>query len=395
MSTQEAPFASTLDEQLRAALRERQAQTLHRALRTLPAGTLDLASNDYLGLSRHPAVVEAAQAAIAQWGSGARASRLVSGHTPLHQELEDELAAFTGCEAALLFSSGYAANLSVVTALARPGDVVLCDKRNHASLIDACRLAETNGTSVRYYGSLEKLQSLLLASSTRDVRRLIVSDAVYSMDGDMVNLPRLLQLAHELDATIILDDAHGMGTLGRTGRGAMEHFDVVNAERVIHIGTLSKALGSQGGFAAGSRTLIDWLINMARPFIYSTGLAPSACGAALAALCVLRAEPQRVARLKDTAQTLACGLSRVGLQVQDYGTPILAAIMGEAEDALHWSVSLQERGVWCPAIRPPTVPVGTSRLRVTASADLSEADVERALKVFAQVRNEYSSKAKE
>jgi 7-keto-8-aminopelargonate synthetase-like enzyme len=180
MNTQEASSASTLDDQLHAALCEREAQTLHRSLRILPSHILDLASNDYLGLSRHPRVIEAAQLAIARWGSGARASRLVSGHTSLHQELEDEIAAFKGCDAALIFSSGYAANLSVITALARSGDLLLCDKRNHASLIDACRLAGANGATVRYYSSWEKLRSLLHTSSTRSARRLIVSDAVYS-----------------------------------------------------------------------------------------------------------------------------------------------------------------------------------------------------------------------
>ena len=392
MSTQEASSASPLDDQLHAALCEREAQTLHRSLRILPSHILDLASNDYLGLSRHPRVIEAAQLAIARWGSGARASRLVSGHTPLHQELEDEIAAFKGCEAALTFSSGYAANLSVITALARSGDLLLCDKRNHASLIDACRLAGANGATVRYYSSWEKLRSLLHTSSTRRARRLIVSDAVYSMDGDIVDLPQLLECAHEFDATIILDDAHGLGTVGASGRGVVEHFGITDTSRVVHVGTLSKALGSQGGFAAGSRTLVEWLVNVARPFIYSTGIAPAACGAALAALRMLRAEPQRVHRLHEIGQALACGLIGVGLRVQHHGTPILSAVVGDAEQAVRWSASLQQRGVWCPAIRPPTVPVGTSRLRITASAQLIDADVERALKVFAQAQNEYSSK---
>lgn len=397
MNTREAPSTSPLDDELRAALHERDVQNLQRRLRSLPADVLDLASNDYLGLSRHPLVIEAAQDALAKWGSGARASRLVSGHTSLHQELEADLAAFKGCEAALVFSSGYAANISTVTTLARVGDFVFCDKRNHASLIDACRLAGANGAQVRYYGSTDRLRALLQQSSTRDAgtanpRRLLISDAVYSMDGDIVDLPHLLALACEFDATIILDDAHGLGTLGPSGCGAVEHFGLSDTRRVVHVGTLSKSLASQGGFVAGSQVLVDWLVNAARPFIYSTGLAPAACAAALAALRVLRTEPQRVACLREVALALVEGLRNSGFDVRHHGTPILPVIMGEPQAALQCSAMLLENGVWCPAIRPPTVPAGSSRLRVTALAALTKAEIDRTLQVFAHVHNEYSSK---
>jgi 7-keto-8-aminopelargonate synthetase-like enzyme len=210
------------------------------------------------------------------------------------------------------------------------------------------------------------------------------------MDGDIVDLPQLLALADEFDATIILDDAHGLGTLGECGRGAIEHFEVSEARRVIHVGTLSKSLASQGGFVAGSQVLINWLVNAARPFIYSTGLAPAACAAALAALRVLRAEPQRVFHLHKVALALVDGLRHCGLDVGHHGTPILPVILGDAHAAMERSAMLLENGVWCPAIRPPTVPIGTSRLRVTASAALGNAEIERALRVFALINNEHS-----
>ena len=387
MSTEETPCSSSLDNQLRAALQDRREHALLRSLRPLPPDLLDLASNDYLGLSRHPLVIEAAQNAAAQFGTGARASRLVSGQTPIHQQLEAELATFKGCEAALVFSSGYAANLSVISSLARCSDVLFCDKRNHASLVDACRLATANGAVVRYYHSPEKLRALLVSTQQSDVRRIIVSDAVYSMDGDIVDLPQLLQLAEEFDATIILDDAHGLGTLGESGQGTTQHFSIKSA-RLIQVGTLSKALGSQGGFVAGSRVLIDWLINAARPFIYSTGLAPSSCAAALCALRILRDEPQRVANLRSNAQRLFDGLREMGIDVRFHGTPILPVIIGNSEEALRWSKSLLNSGIWCPAIRPPTVPVDASRLRLTASATLGEKDVQNIVQTFAHLQNE-------
>ncbi|MDF2439770.1 MAG: 8-amino-7-oxononanoate synthase [Abditibacteriota bacterium] len=382
---------SWLDEQLRHELVAQETAHLRRHLRTVPHDVLDLASNDYLGLSRHPEVVEAACQAARQWGGGARASRLLGGHTPTHTALEAELADWKECEAALVFSSGYAANISVVTALAQAGDLVLCDKRNHASLVDACRLAEAKGAVVRYFGSLEKLQSLLEKSPAPTAsRRLIVSDTVYSMDGDVADVPALMVLGAQFAAILILDDAHGSGTLGADGSGACKYFEVQAAGAavpVVQIGTLSKALGSQGGFVCGSRALCEWLVNTARPFIYSTGLNPAACGAALAALRVLRREPQRVQRLKQKTQQLAHGLEELGLDAQHQPSPIVPLLLGEAERALRWSNELLERGVWCPAVRPPTVPRGASRLRITAHAELSEANIKSALSIFAQVRD--------
>ncbi len=380
---------SSFDEQLQAELQQRAENHLRRSLRSLPHRVLDLASNDYLGLAKHPRVIEAAIEAAQQFGAGARASRLVSGNLSIHQQLESELARFKGCESALLFSSGYAANLAVISSLARVNDTILCDKRNHASLIDACHLAQTNGARVRYFGSMKKLR-LLLESSTRtaDNRCLIVSDGVFSMDGDLCDLPQLFALCREFDAVLILDDAHGTGTLGTNGCGTIEHFELDQSEiSLVEIGTLSKALGAQGGFVCGSQLLIDYLTNAARPFIYSTGLSPMLCGAASAALRVLENEPQLLTRLRHATTHLAFGLRQLGFEARAHPSPIISVVVGEAQDAVQLSEKLLELGVWCPAIRPPTVPKGTSRLRVTASAALTDDDILRALNAFAQVRS--------
>ncbi len=370
---------SRLDEQLQTELAQREANGLRRKLRAIPHRVLDLASNDYLGLSQDARVIDAAIEAAKTFGTGARASRLVSGNLPIHLQLESELARFKKTESALLFSSGYAANLAVVSILARANDTIFCDKRNHASLVDACKSAQQNGATVRYFGSIAKLRQLL-QSSTRnaDARRIIVSDGVFSMDGDVCDLPQLFALCREFDAILILDDAHATGTLGASGRGTIEHFGLKKDEiSLVEIGTLSKALGAQGGFVCGSKTLVDFLTNAARPFIYSTALSPMLCGAALEALRVLESEPQRLCRLREVTSQFASGLRALGLQVQLQPSPILSVQLGDAKSAVAFSEKLLELGVWCPAIRPPTVPIGTSRLRVAASSELTDADISR------------------
>ena len=362
---------------------------LRRSLKLLPDGVLDLASNDYLGLARHPEVIAAACDATQKYGAGARASRLVSGHTELHQQLEFELARFKKSESALLFPSGYHANLAVVSALARPLDLVCCDKRNHASLIDACLLAQARGTIVRFYDSLSKLRSLLETST--HAARLVVSDAVYSMDGDIAPIPELLQLSAEFDAALVLDDAHGTEVLGSHGRGALEYFEdqgfeIQKSQTLVQIGTLSKALGAQGGFVTASEVLIEWLINAARPFIYTTALNPASCGAALAALDIMKREPERLSRLHAVKEKLARGLSTLGFDARLQPAPIIPVIIGDAGDTYALGEKLLERGIWCPAIRPPTVPQNSSRLRVTANSQLTESDIARVLAAFAECK---------
>lgn len=366
--------------ELEADLAVREEQHLRRRLRTLPPGVVDLASNDYLGLATHPEVIAGAVRAAQQYGAGARAARLVSGNLELHAELERRLAAFKGTEGALLFPSGYHANLGTIAALAGKGAFIACHKRNHASLIDGCRLALANGATVRYFEDLEKLNQLLIGSDS--AHKLIVVDGVFSMDGDLIDLPGVLEIAEQTDAAILLDDAHGTGTLGETGRGITEHFRI-HHERVVHIGTLSKALGSQGGFVAGPQVLIEFLTNAARPFVFTTALNPPAVGGALAALDVLERGPGRVADLQRNVATLGRQLRELGFQVETRPAPILPVICGEAEAAVKLSAMLLEHGFWSPAIRPPTVAQGTARLRVTVSAAWTRADLEAIVAGFA------------
>jgi len=366
-------------------LAERRQQGLWRQLRQLPDDMLDLASNDYLHLARHPQVIEAGIHALQQYGAGGRASRLVSGNLPPHQSLEATIARFKHSEAALVFPSGYHANLSVVTSLAAFGDLVFCDKRNHASLIDACRLASAGRTVIRYFDSTAKLRNLLKSTfeAHSEQRRFIVSDGVFSMDGDVADLPTLLTLAEEFDALLLLDDAHGTGTLGATGRGTAEHFKIAHHDRLIQIGTFSKAIGGQGGFVATSQEMIDWIINNARPFIYTTALNPASCAAAKAAFDVIDDQPKIINDLREITTELAQGLQELGFNAHLQPSPIIPVIVGEAHQALALSEALSRRGIWCPAIRPPTVPRGKSRLRVAANLSLTPDLIAKVLSAFA------------
>jgi 8-amino-7-oxononanoate synthase len=367
---------------LASDLKRRESQDLRRFLRAVPDGALDLASNDYLGLAQHPEVIQAAREATAKYGAGARASRLVSGSYELIENLEAALAGFKRAEAALVFSSGYAANLGVIGALSNADTALYCHKRNHASLIDGCRFVEHTGASVRFFETKTKLRSLLSNSSS--LRKIIVVDGVFSMDGDVCELPVLLELAREFDGLILLDDAHGTGTLGLTGRGTCEHFGL-HDERIVEVGTLSKALGSQGGFVAGPQVLVDTLVNGARPFVYSTGLNPAAAGAALQALQIVKREPQRIDRCRSNARHLAQELHNLGFEVALQPSPILPVILNDEKRALEMSARLEERSLWCPAIRPPTVP--SARLRLTANAGWNEADLQRIVAGFAAARD--------
>lgn len=360
--------------ELETQLRARQTQELRRVLQRVPEGALDLSSNDYLGLAHHPAVIEAAQHAASRFGTGARASRLVAGHFALIEELETELARFKGAEAALVFSSGYAANVGVLTALSDERTALWCHKRNHASLLDGCRLAQSGGASLRFFESKRKLAALLERSTAP--RQIIVVDGVFSMDGDTCDLPAILDLARQFDALVLLDDAHGTGTLGATGRGTAEHFGLRD-ERLVTLGTLSKALGSQGGWVAGPRVLVDFLLGAARSFLYSTGLNPPAVGAALQSLQLLARQPERVQSCRANARFLADQLREAGFDVALQPAPIVPLKIGEAARALEVSARLQSAGLWCPAIRPPTVPVGSARLRFTARANWSDEEKNR------------------
>lgn len=338
-------------------------------------------ANDYLNLAGNPRVVAAAEEALRQTGVGARASALLGGRTEWHVQLEERIARFEGEEAAILFPSGMAANLGVVSALVGKDDALFCDRFNHASLVDGCRLS---GARFRVYRH-DDLSSLEreLAKSSAPSRRWIVTDGVFSMDGDLAPLPELCKLAERHQAELIVDEAHATGVFGAQGRGVSEHFGVL--DRVgVRTGTLSKALGALGGFVAGPQTLIDFLWNSARSQIYSTALPPAVCAAADAALAILQAEPERIARLHARAAFFRERLSENGVNALPNCTgPIVPILIGDSFRCVDVARRLEERGFLVGAVRPPTVPRGTARLRISLSTAHDEqrlADLARALR---------------
>jgi 8-amino-7-oxononanoate synthase len=337
---------------------------------------INLASNNYLGLASHPKVVAAAAEALARDGLGAGAARLVSGNHRVFGELEARLADLKGAEAALLFGSGYQANLGLLQALA-PEGVVLCDRLDHASLLDGARLA---GASLKTYPhrDLGALERLLVRYAGRPA--VIATDGVFSMDGDLAPLPEVARLAAVHGALLLVDDAHGTGVLG-DGRGSVHHFGLTAADVPVQMGTLGKALGTYGAFAAGSRDLIAYLVHKARAFIYTTAPPPAVAAATLAALEIVRGPEGGAlrARLAENRARLADGLKSLGHAVPDDPTPILPVVVGDADRAVQLSRDLLERGVLAPAIRPPTVPEGTSRLRLTVMATHTPDQIDRAL----------------
>ncbi|MCX5053708.1 MULTISPECIES: 8-amino-7-oxononanoate synthase [unclassified Streptomyces] len=369
-----------IDEQ--AELRRRAG--LVRTLRPRPADSplLDLASNDYLGLAHHPAVAEGAAAAARTWGGGSTGSRLVTGTTELHIELERELAEFCGFEAALVFSSGYAANLAAVTALAPHGSLIVSDAGNHASLIDGCRLAR-GATQVVPHSDPDAVRKAL---RTHEGTAVVVSDTVFSVDGDAAPLAAFAEACRERGAGLLVDDAHGLGVLGDGGRGAPHAAGLAGADDVVVTATLSKSFGSQGGVVLGPARVIDHLVNAARTFIFDTGLAPAAAGAALAALRLLRREPERAARARTVAAELHARLTAAGHEAVRPDAAVVSVRAPSPEEALQWAADCRTAGLAVGCFRPPSVPDGISRLRLTARADLSEAQIERAVGVIGETR---------
>ncbi|MGW3459452.1 8-amino-7-oxononanoate synthase [Streptomyces olivaceoviridis] len=369
-----------IDEEARA----RRRAGLVRTLRPRPADTplLDLASNDYLGLTRHPEVVEGAAEAARTWGGGSTGSRLVTGTTALHTELERALAAFCGFEAALVFSSGYAANLAAVTALGPHGSLIVSDAGNHASLIDGCRLARGE-TQVVGHADPEAVRKALAAHAGAAI---VVSDTVFSVDGDRAPLTALAEACREHGAGLVVDDAHGLGVLGDGGRGAPYAAGLAGAEDVVVTATLSKSLGSQGGVVLGPARVIDHLVNAARTFIFDTGLAPAAAGAALAALRLLERAPERAARAREVAAELYARLTAAGLEAVRPDAAVVSVRAPSPERAVRWAADCRTAGLAVGCFRPPSVPDGISRLRLTARADLSGAEIERAVRVIGETR---------
>jgi 8-amino-7-oxononanoate synthase len=338
-----------------------------------------MCSNDYLGLANHPSLEKAASLAMGRYGFGSGASRLVSGTSALHRELEERIAEFKGTDSALLFNSGYAANTGIIPALAREGDVILSDSLNHASIIDGCRLSRAR-VKVYAHKDMGHLEDLLKKGRAA-ARRLIITDGVFSMDGDIAPLPDLVLLSEKYDAMLMVDDAHATGVLGRTGRGTAEHFGL---EGRVHIqmGTLGKALGSFGAFAAGRKDVITLLMNRARSLIYSTALPPSVCAASLAAFAITEQEPRRRESLWKNRERLVSGLTSIGISIGSSQTPIIPLLIGDSDKALQAGTRLFDNGIYAAAIRPPTVADNTSRIRMTLMSTHSDDDIGAVLAVL-------------
>ncbi|MBU3069360.1 8-amino-7-oxononanoate synthase [Aestuariicella sp. G3-2] len=376
MSDQRQPQASSLEQILAPALQERQQAHLYRRRRTLHSAQgvqvqvdgvslTSFCSNDYLGLANHPAIVSAFKKAADEYGVGSGASHLVCGHSAEHHALEEELAAFMGRDRALLFSTGYMANLGTIGALVGKGDAIFEDKLNHASLLDGGLLSGARFQRF-LHNDLTDLEKKLSRSDSD--RKLIVVDGVFSMDGDLAPMPELAALAQAHNAWLMMDDAHGFGCLGKSGAGTAEHFGLDQSQLPIVMGTLGKGAGSFGAFVAGSEVLIETLIQQARPYIYTTAMPPAVAAATRASLKVIQQEAWRRDHLNQLIGQFRDGARQLGLQLMESPTAIQPVVFGDAATTLSVSEQLQARGFWVGAIRPPTVPRGTSRLRITLSA---------------------------
>ncbi|WP_085618471.1 MULTISPECIES: 8-amino-7-oxononanoate synthase [unclassified Pseudomonas] len=376
---------------LAARLAERRAADLYRQRPLLesPQGPevvvdgqrlLGFCSNDYLGLANHPEVIAAWQAGAERWGVGGGASHLVIGHSTPHHQVEEALAELTGRPRALLFSTGYMANLGAITALVGQGDTVLQDRLNHASLLDGGLLS-----GARFNRYLHNDPASLASRLDKAVgNTLVVTDGVFSMDGDLADLPALADVARARGAWLMVDDAHGLGTLGTQGGGIVEHFGLGVEDVPVLIGTLGKACGTAGAFVAGSEELIEALVQFARPYIYTTSQPPALACATLKSLELLRREVWRREHLAALIRQFREGAQQIGLALMDSPTPIQPIVIGDSAQALRLSGMLRERGLLVTAIRPPTVPAGSARLRVTLSAAHSEAQVQLLLNALAE-----------
>jgi 8-amino-7-oxononanoate synthase len=389
-------MTDSLTQQLLPPLDKRRDAALYRSRRIAESAQqpemridgrnlLTFCSNDYLGLAGHPEVVQAMQQAAAVWGAGSGAAHLITGHSAVHHALEEELAEFTGRPRALLFSTGYMANLGVVAALLGRNDRLFEDRLNHASLLDAGLLSRARMQRFPH------ADTGVLASQLNDVdngRKLIVTDGVFSMDGDLAPLPELARLAKQHEAWLMVDDAHGLGVLGSEGRGSLDYFGLGLEEVPILMGTLGKGLGTFGAFVAGSEALIETLIQQARSYVYTTAPPPAVAEATRASLRIARQESWRRERLTQLVTRFREGANALGLPLLESETPIQPMLAGSAELALTWSRQLEEQGILVSAIRPPTVPEGSARLRITFSATHTERHLDRLLAALATLERE-------
>jgi 8-amino-7-oxononanoate synthase len=377
-------------EALRDALSELDSQHRRRQRSTRAAHLQDFCSNDYLGLCDHPRLIEAMATTARRYGAGGRASHLINGHSEEHEQLEQDLAALTGRDRALVFSTGYMANLAVVQALSGKQAIILQDRLNHASLIDAARLAAPRGLYRYAHADMNDAERRLTTAIARhpSASRLIVTDGVFSMDGDLAPLPELSRLAKDNQSWLIVDDAHGIGTVGSRGGGCCDFFGLDSSAVPVLIGTFGKALGSFGAFVAGDADLIEWLMQTARPYIYTTALPPPVAAATRAALALLQDEPWRQARLRDNIRYFCQQAARLDLPLLASDSAIQPVILGREQRSVECRQQLLARGFDVAAIRPPTVPKGTSRLRITLSARHTTQDIDALMHALSDILGE-------
>jgi len=343
---------------------------------------LSFCSNNYLGLANNPLVIKAVKDAVGKYGWGAGASRLVSGNMRLHEVLEGEISKFKGKEASIVFPTGYMANIGTISSLVSKGDLVICDKLNHASIIDGCRLS---GAGFRVYPhcDMKKLENIL-KKATQYSRKLIVTDTVFSMDGDIAPLPDIVRIAHKYKAMVMADEAHGTGVFGKRGGGVVEHFNLSRKIDIV-MGTLSKAVGSLGGYVSGDEDLINFLRNKARPFMYTTALPPAVCAASIAGIKLIQKNPLLRKSLWNNVRYLKKELDLLNFDLIPSESPIIPILIGDAKKAVDVSKLLYKKGILIPAIRPPTVPTRSSRLRMTVMSTHTRKDLERLLEVLSDV----------
>jgi 8-amino-7-oxononanoate synthase len=380
-------------------LKKIKSNKLFRSLRTIgsmqkPVVRMDgrdvilMCSNNYLGLANHPALMKTATSAIVEYGVAAGASRLVSGNMPPHEQLEHDIAVFKKTESALVFNSGYHANVGIISAIAGKDTAIVSDELNHASIIDGIKLSKAR-VYIYKHRDVTMVEDILKSIDTRSngnmpKKKLIVTDSVFSMDGDIAPLKELVMLAEKYNALIMIDEAHATGVLGKNGRGAAEMLGV--SDRIhIQMGTLGKALGSFGAYAAGSKLLVDYLINKARPFIFSTALPPAVCAVSSKAIELVQKHPELRQKLRDNINFLRNGLRSIGFTISNDPTPIIPVIIGDADKTMRLSSMLFERGIFVSGIRPPSVPEGTSRLRMTVTAAHTQPMLEKVLEAMKQV----------
>jgi 8-amino-7-oxononanoate synthase len=364
---------------------------LHRKLLPVSSGSapkimvngkevIMLASNDYLGFCSHPEIKIKARDAIEKWGAGSGAARLISGNLTLFDELEKRIATFKNTEDALVFSTGYMANAGLLSALGTKEDLIYSDELNHASIIDGCRLSRAK-IKIYPHKDVKTLESFLKQESGYQ-NRIIVTDGVFSMDGDIAPVPDLLLLAEKYDATLIIDDAHGTGAIGKSGKGTLEHFEMENSSRTIILGTMGKAMGSFGAFVAGTKELKEYLINKSRSFIFTTALPPSVPAASIQALNIIEKKPAIISELKENASYMRKGLRSLGFNTLESETQIMPVMIGSPADTVNMAKELFDKGLFIQAIRPPTVPESSSRLRLTVMATHEKSDLEKALSIL-------------